>query len=221
MGSSEESKPEETSNLSGAPQSADTKGMSEKNAESKTQGAASFSIKSDPPGSSEVKANSNQTEEIRPKASYFQEALGTSTSSVPDNSSINEISSNEKTSQNSSFNSPLEGNSVKGGEWELLKGKISELWERNQLPSQMNQLIQPLRVLLGLVGLLLVVQLYGIILGTIAKFPLAPRLFELAGIIWLVKFSSNNLVRSKDREDVMTGIKSRWSKFSNGSKSDG
>ena len=68
-----------------------------------------------------------------------------------------------------------------------------------------------------IVGVLLLLKVYGVILGIIAKFPLAPRLFELAGIIWLIQFSSNNLIKSQDRADVIKGLKNRWKQFSDDS----
>ena len=50
-------------------------------------------------------------------------------------------------------------------------------------------------------------------LNEISKFPLAPRLFEFAGIIWLIRFSMTRLLRKKDRQHYVSEVKSRLKAF--------
>ncbi len=68
-----------------------------------------------------------------------------------------------------------------------------------------------------LIALVIFVRVYGGILLIIESVPLAPSLFEMAGIIWLAWFSVTRLIRSQDRQEVISSVLSRWHAFS-GSK---
>ena len=99
-----------------------------------------------------------------------------------------------------------------GGEWDLLKDKIQDWVNTDQLRNQWIQLKGPLRLLGGLIVLIIILQIYGGILHTIDALPLASGLFELAGVIWLADFSIRNLIRSSDRSKVMGDLAARWQK---------
>ena len=100
-----------------------------------------------------------------------------------------------------------------GGEWHLLieklnawlaDAKLMELWQQSQ---------RPLKLLGGALGLLLVLQLTGAVLGTLDAIPMLPRLLQLTGLIYLILFASRRLVRSDERRNLIEGVKSAWSSF--------
>ena len=97
-----------------------------------------------------------------------------------------------------------------GGEWDLLKNKLQDWVNIDQLRNQWIQLKGLLRLLGGLIILVIILQIYGGILHTIDSFPLASGLFELAGVIWIANFSIRNLVRTSDRKKVVGDLAARW-----------
>ena len=99
-----------------------------------------------------------------------------------------------------------------GGEWDLLKDKLQDWVNTDQLRNQWIQLKGPLRLLGGLIALIIVLQIYGGILHIIDALPLASGLFELAGVIWVANFSIRNLVRSSGRKKVAGDLAARWQK---------
>jgi hypothetical protein len=104
-----------------------------------------------------------------------------------------------------------------GGEWELLSAKIGGWWQEQNLGDQWQRLRKPLLLAGGLVGLILVLRIYSAVLAAIASVPLAPRLFELVGVSWLVWFSVTRLIRSDERRKVVSGLSLRWQAFRGGS----
>ena len=100
-----------------------------------------------------------------------------------------------------------------GGEWDLLVEKIKAWIDSNALGSLWTQAQLPLRLIGGVILFVLVSTIYGGILGTINKVPLAPGLLELFGVIWLVNYASSNLVRSSDRKRVIDAVGSTWNKI--------
>jgi hypothetical protein len=108
-------------------------------------------------------------------------------------------------------------------DWPLLAGKARDLlnlsnWIKpNDQSNQWQQLRQILVFVAWPIALVIFVRIYGGILSTIERVPLASSLFEMAGIIWLAWFSLTRLIRSKDRQDVISSLRSRWHAFS-GSK---
>ena len=100
-----------------------------------------------------------------------------------------------------------------GGEWDLLSEKLRSWWQEQDLDHQWQRLRQPLLLGVGLVGLILVMRIYSGILAAIATVPLAPRLFELAGVSWLAWFSVTRLVRSDERRKVFTAVSGRLQAF--------
>ena len=85
-------------------------------------------------------------------------------------------------------------NEAEGGEWHLLveklnkwlaEAKLMELWQQSQ---------RPLKLLGGALGLLLLLQLTGAVLGTLDAIPMLPRLLQLTGLIYLCLFASRRPV---------------------------
>lgn len=101
-----------------------------------------------------------------------------------------------------------------GGEWELLLGKVRAWLERADLPGQWNRLSGPLRGVGILLGILLVLKLYGALLASLDDLPLLPRLLQLVGLIALLRFSLTRLTRSSDRKVILDDWKRRWDAFS-------
>ena len=101
-----------------------------------------------------------------------------------------------------------------GGEWDLLTAKVSAWWESNDMGTQINNLRQPLRVVATLIAVILVLKVYAGVLAAIGSIPLAPRLLELVGVIWVARFAATRMVRSSDRRVVLDGLRQRWSQFS-------
>jgi len=99
-----------------------------------------------------------------------------------------------------------------GGEWDLLVEKVQGLVKADQLKGLWSQWKLPVRLLGGLLVLILVLQVYGGIIRTIAAVPLAPGLLELVGLIWLANFSTRNLIRNSDRAHVVANLRERWAK---------
>ena len=104
-------------------------------------------------------------------------------------------------------------NEAEGGEWHLLveklnkwlaEAKLMELWQQSQ---------RPLKLLGGALGLLLLLQLTGAVLGTLDAIPMLPRLLQLTGLIYLCLFASRRLVRSDERRNLIEGVKGSWNAF--------
>jgi hypothetical protein len=60
---------------------------------------------------------------------------------------------------------------------------------------------------------LVLLRLYGALIDTLDSLPLVPRLLQLVGVIVLVKFSVTNLVRTSDRERLISSWQQRWTTF--------
>ena len=54
-------------------------------------------------------------------------------------------------------------------------------------------------------------RIYGGVLDAIATIPLAPRLFELVGVIYATWFAATRLVRSEERRKISSGLGDLWS----------
>ncbi|MGB7566113.1 MAG: CAAD domain-containing protein [Prochlorococcaceae cyanobacterium] len=100
-----------------------------------------------------------------------------------------------------------------GGEWELLISKIRKWLESGELKSNLQSARTPLLALGALVGLVLVLRIYGALLGAIDSLPLVSGLLELTGVIWLARFGATNLVRSSERQALLSGLQRRWKAF--------
>ncbi len=122
--------------------------------------------------------------------------------------------------ENPYFSSDPTGPTEEGGEWEELSGKLAAWLGTNQKRINWNQLVQTGLLIACFIGVLAILQIYGRFLNGIAQIPLAPRLFEFAGIVWLIRFCNTNLVRSVDRQELISGLASRWERFLGQSESD-
>ena len=97
-----------------------------------------------------------------------------------------------------------------GGEWDLLQEKIQSWIDGNQLSSLWQQLKLPVQIVGGVIVFVLVLQVYGGIIRTIAAVPLAPGLLELAGLIAVANFSARRLVKTSERKQVLQSLRERW-----------
>ncbi|MEC7738150.1 MAG: CAAD domain-containing protein, partial [Cyanobacteriota bacterium] len=91
--------------------------------------------------------------------------------------------------------------------------KLSNWIKQDDQTSPWQQLRRPVLLIAALITLVIFVRIYGGILSTIESVPLAPSLFELAGILWLTWFSITRLIRSEDRQDVISKVRTRWEAF--------
>jgi len=105
------------------------------------------------------------------------------------------------------------GGASSGGEWELLLEKLRSWWASGQLQQQWQASRTPLSLLAGLIALLLVLKVYSGLVNVLDSLPLLPGLLELVGLITVVQFSLNKLVRSDDRRQVISGLQQRWQSF--------
>ena len=105
------------------------------------------------------------------------------------------------------------GTTNEGGEWNLLQEKVQAWINDNQLSVLWQQVKLPAQILAALIVLILVLQVYGGIIRTIAAVPLAPGLLELAGIVAVANFSVRRLVKSSERKKVFQTVRDRWGQF--------
>jgi len=105
------------------------------------------------------------------------------------------------------------GTPGEGGEWALLLSKLQAWLGSGQLQSQLQAARTPLTLVAGLIALVVVLQIYGALLGVIGRFPLAPGLLELVGLITVVRFGLTKLVRSQERRALIEGLQQRWQAF--------
>ena len=100
-----------------------------------------------------------------------------------------------------------------GGEWELLVSKLRHWLASGELEQQWQRARTPLSLTAGLIAVLLVLRLYSALLGVIDSLPLVPGLLELAGVVAVVQFGLSKLLRSRDRQQLISGVKNRWKAF--------
>ena len=100
-----------------------------------------------------------------------------------------------------------------GGEWDLLSSKVRQWWDDNNLVELWQRSRRPLFLLAGLIGLTLLIRIYSGILEAIASIPLAPRLFELVGLGWVIWFSTTRLIRSEERKALLANVGGIWAAF--------
>ncbi len=109
--------------------------------------------------------------------------------------------------------SSADDNSSEGGEWDLLSSKVRQWWDDNNLVDLWQRSRRPLFLILGLIGLTLIIRIYSGILAAIGSIPLAPRLFELVGLGWVIWFSVTRLIRSDERKALVANVGGIWSAF--------
>ena len=103
--------------------------------------------------------------------------------------------------------------SGEGGEWELLVSKVRAWFASGQATAFWAGARTPLVALAAVVGVLMVLRVYGALLGAIESIPLLPGLLELVGVIWVVRYGMPRLVRSSDRQQLVDGLRNRWQTF--------
>lgn len=109
---------------------------------------------------------------------------------------------------------PLEdGESSGGGEWEMLMERFSTWWNSGELNRQWQRIRGPLKGVAILVAVLLALQVYATVVGTIDAIPLVSGLLELTGLIAVLQFSATRLLRSSDRQEVLSQLQRRWQEF--------
>ncbi len=90
----------------------------------------------------------------------------------------------------------------------------ARIWfAQNDFKNFGRRLLKPALAFGALVALVLLLQVYTRVLNTIGHFPLAPRLFELTGIVWVVWFSSSRLIRTEDRQEFFSSLRFRFQKL--------
>ncbi len=104
-----------------------------------------------------------------------------------------------------------------GGEWTLLSGKVSTWIKENNF--QLKGLLRPLLAFGVVLASIMALKVYGSILEAISHVPMAPRLFQLIGLLWIIYFSVTSLVRSEDRQELFSGLVRRWENFSGDAES--
>ncbi len=122
---------------------------------------------------------------------------------------------NESGSENVTIPALSEPDSVEtedGGEWGLLSGKLTNWLKENNF--QFQRFRQPLLIAAAVIAALLAFQVYGSVLQAISRVPIAPRLFQLVGLLWVGYFAVTRLIRSQDRQEVFNGLVNRWKTFS-------
>ena len=109
--------------------------------------------------------------------------------------------------------SSTDDNASEGGEWDLLSSKVRQWWDDNNLVDLWQRSRRPLFLIVGLIGLILLIRIYSGILAAIGSIPLAPRLFELVGLGWVIWFSVTKLIRSEERKALLANVGGIWSAF--------
>ena len=100
-----------------------------------------------------------------------------------------------------------------GGEWELLVSKVRAWLASGAAATLWAQSRTPVMALAALVGVLMVLRVYGALIDAIESIPLLPGLLELVGVVWVLAFGVPRLVRSSDRQQLLGGWRSRWDAF--------
>lgn len=100
-----------------------------------------------------------------------------------------------------------------GGEWELLVAKVRTWLSSGAWRQQWQAARTPLSLTAGLIALLVVLRVYTALLSVLDSLPLVPGLLELAGVVAVVRFGLTNLLRSSDREQVISTLRNRWAAF--------
>jgi hypothetical protein len=113
---------------------------------------------------------------------------------------------------------PLEGTAADaaetgGGEWEMLLGKVRQWIGSGEPQAFLRSIAGPLKALAYLIGALLLLRVYGTVVGTIDGIPLIGGLLELAGLIAVVRYGVTHLLRSEDRQKALGDWQRRWNEF--------
>ena len=105
------------------------------------------------------------------------------------------------------------GEAGEGGEWDLLLSKLRAWYDGADLQGRWESLGGPLRGAGLLLAAVVLLRLYSALLETLGDLPLVPRLLQLVGLVTVVHFGLTRLVRSSDRERILTTWQQRWNDF--------
>jgi len=179
---------------------------------------------------SNAQQNPKKVEASNPKSKEFKVQTGT----TPSFSTISEISEstqslipdrdkNESISKETQEIQALQEPSITSTknptlelvqEWKTLENKIKG-WLGNRLSSyESSNFIKPYLLIVGSISLLIFLKAYSSLLETLEKFPLAPNIFEIIGILWLMSFFTEHLLREKDRQNLKQDLRRLWRSFS-------
>ena len=100
-----------------------------------------------------------------------------------------------------------------GGEWDLLRGKLRAWFDNADLQGRWEGLGGPLRASGLLLAAVVLLRLYSALLETLGDLPLLPRLLQLVGLVSVVQFALTRLVRTSERERILTSWRERWNDF--------
>jgi len=95
----------------------------------------------------------------------------------------------------------------------LLTGKVRQWLASGQLQNLWAQARTPLTALAVLTGLIVVLRIYSALLAAIDSVPLASGLLELTGVLWLARYGLPRLVRSQERQHLISTVRQRWETF--------
>jgi hypothetical protein len=105
------------------------------------------------------------------------------------------------------------GEAGEGGEWDLLRSKVSTWFDGADLQARWESLGGPLRGAGLLLAAVVLLRLYSALLETLGDLPLVPRLLQLVGVLSVARFALTKLVRSSERERILTSWSQRWNDF--------
>jgi hypothetical protein len=105
------------------------------------------------------------------------------------------------------------GEAGDGGEWDLLRSKVSTWFDGADLQGRWESLGGPLRGAGLLLAAVVLLRLYSALLETLGDLPLVPRLLQLVGLLSVARFALTKLVRSSERERILTSWNQRWNDF--------
>lgn len=105
------------------------------------------------------------------------------------------------------------GEAGEGGEWDLLRDKLRTWFDDADLKGRWESLGGPLRAAGLLLAAVVLLRLYSALLETLGDLPLLPRLLQLVGLVTVVHFGLTRLVRSSERERILTSWRQRWNDF--------
>jgi len=105
------------------------------------------------------------------------------------------------------------GEAGEGGEWELLRDKVTTWFDGADLQGRWESLGGPLRAAGLLLAAVVLLRLYSALLETLGDLPLVPRLLQLVGLVCVVQFGLTRLVRTSERERILTSWRQRWNDF--------
>jgi len=158
----------------------------------------------------------------KPATNNVQEPLGKDTSiRISPKSSISDKSEQIQPMENKPLsiqesNTSSENNAklTVESEWRVFIRKIQAwLGREKNLSGQLNYLINPSKLIIGLGVLAICLKAYTTILKAASEIPLAPTLFEVIGTLSLLRFSITRLLRKQDRQQFFSEVSGRWRAF--------